>query len=76
MIKANILGVQNFRIVTIEVILNNYFILQIHLHQDNFKLANQSLEVGLSHNFEVSFKLSKNTSLVRAMDLITGCKVG
>ena len=26
---------------------------QIHLHQDNFKLANQSLEVGLSHNFEV-----------------------
>ena len=26
---------------------------QIHLHQDNFKLANQSLEVGLSYNFEV-----------------------
>ncbi|XP_052258735.1 tetratricopeptide repeat protein 21B-like isoform X2 [Dreissena polymorpha] len=26
---------------------------QIHLHQNNFKLANQSLEVGLSHNFEV-----------------------
>ena len=27
---------------------------QIHLHQNNFKLANSSLEVGLSHNFEVS----------------------
>ncbi|KAL3836422.1 hypothetical protein ACJMK2_021855 [Sinanodonta woodiana] len=26
---------------------------QIYLHQNNFKLANQSLEVGLSHNFEV-----------------------
>lgn len=26
---------------------------QIHLHQSNFKLANQSLEVGLSYNFEV-----------------------
>ncbi|XP_064595299.1 tetratricopeptide repeat protein 21B-like isoform X2 [Liolophura sinensis] len=26
---------------------------QIHLYQGNFKLANQSLEVGLSHNFEV-----------------------
>lgn len=26
---------------------------QIHLHQNNFKLANQSLEVGLSYNFEV-----------------------
>ncbi|XP_060575597.1 tetratricopeptide repeat protein 21B-like isoform X3 [Ruditapes philippinarum] len=26
---------------------------QIHLQQNNFKLANQSLEVGLSHNFEV-----------------------
>ncbi|XP_052805384.1 tetratricopeptide repeat protein 21B-like isoform X2 [Mya arenaria] len=26
---------------------------QIHLNQNNFKLANQSLEVGLSHNFEV-----------------------
>lgn len=26
---------------------------QIQLQQDNFKLANQSLEVGLSHNFEV-----------------------
>lgn len=26
---------------------------QIHLHQNNFKLANNSLEVGLSHNFEV-----------------------
>lgn len=30
------------------------FCLQIHLHQNNFKLANQSLEVGLSYNFEVS----------------------
>lgn len=29
--------------------------LQIYLHQNNFKLANQSLEVGLSYNFEVSF---------------------
>ena len=27
---------------------------QIHLYQNNFKLANQSLEVGLSYNFEVS----------------------
>ena len=27
---------------------------QIHLFQNNFKLANQSLEVGLSYNFEVS----------------------
>nr|XP_022305930.1 tetratricopeptide repeat protein 21B-like isoform X1 [Crassostrea virginica] len=26
---------------------------QIHLYQNNFKLANQSLEVGLSYNFEV-----------------------
>nr|KAG5695130.1 hypothetical protein BaRGS_017229 [Batillaria attramentaria] len=26
---------------------------QIHLHQNSFKLANQSLEVGLSYNFEV-----------------------
>ncbi|XP_041371664.1 tetratricopeptide repeat protein 21B-like [Gigantopelta aegis] len=26
---------------------------QIHLHQNNFKQANQSLEVGLSYNFEV-----------------------
>lgn len=26
---------------------------QIHLHQNNFKLADQSLEVGLSYNFEV-----------------------
>lgn len=26
---------------------------QIHLHQNNFKAANQSLEVGLSYNFEV-----------------------
>jgi len=28
---------------------------QIHLHTDNFKMANQSLEIGLSFNFEVSF---------------------
>lgn len=27
---------------------------QIHLYQNNFKLANQSLEVGLSYNFEVN----------------------
>ena len=26
---------------------------QIYLHQNNFKLANQSLEVGLSYNIEV-----------------------
>lgn len=26
---------------------------QIHLHQNSFKMANQSLEVGLSYNFEV-----------------------
>ena len=26
---------------------------QIHLNQGNFKLANQSLEVGLSYNFQV-----------------------
>ena len=26
---------------------------QILLHQDNYKAANQSLEVGLSYNFEV-----------------------
>jgi len=26
---------------------------QIHLHTDNFKMANQSLEIGLSFNFEV-----------------------
>ena len=29
--------------------------LQIHLQQDNYKLAEQSLEVGLSYNFEVSW---------------------
>ena len=27
---------------------------QIHLQQGNFKLSEQSLEVGLSYNFEVS----------------------
>lgn len=27
---------------------------QIYLYQNNFKLANQSLEVGLSYNFEVN----------------------
>ena len=30
---------------------------QIHLSQNNFKLANQSLEVGLSYNFEVNCKI-------------------
>ena len=29
--------------------------LQIHLQKGNYKLAEQSLEVGLSYNFEVSF---------------------
>ena len=32
---------------------------QIHLHQNNFKLANQSLEVGLSYNFEVRLQQSQ-----------------
>lgn len=37
-------------------IVNSFFVFlfsQIHLHMNNFKLANQSLEVGLSYNFEV-----------------------
>ena len=29
--------------------------MQIHLQKGNYKLAEQSLEVGLSYNFEVSF---------------------
>lgn len=29
---------------------------QIHLNQNNFKLANQSLEVGLSYNFQVNMR--------------------
>src|ERR1043165_7484831 len=38
-------------------IVNSIFVLflflQIHLHMNTFKLSNQSLEVGLSYNFEV-----------------------
>lgn len=35
---------------------HNFCCLQIHLQQGNYKLAEQSLEVGLSYNFEVSDK--------------------
>ena len=31
-----------------------FYFQQIHLQQGNFKLSEQSLEVGLSYNFEVS----------------------
>lgn len=37
-----------------KLIFRAFFLQQIHLQQGNFKLAEQSLEVGLSYNFEVS----------------------
>lgn len=35
-----------------------FFFSQIHLQQNNYKLAEQSLEVGLSYNFEVSWNVN------------------
>lgn len=37
-----------------KLIFRAFVLQQIHLQQGNFKLAEQSLEVGLSYNFEVS----------------------
>ncbi|WAR05764.1 TT21B-like protein [Mya arenaria] len=44
---------------------------QIHLNQNNFKLANQSLEVGLSHNFEarIQKKQGDNEEAVRTLQM-------
>ena len=38
---------------------------QIHLYQNNFKAANQSLEVGLSYNFEVCSEISSSYKINR-----------
>lgn len=42
---------------------------QIHLLQGNFKLSEQSLEVGLSYNFEVSLCHESITFLISSNNL-------
>ena len=46
----------NFRVYMDEEFTNfDNFVFQIHLKEGNYRMADQSLEVGLSYNFQVGF---------------------